>query len=101
MVPSHRYKQPGQSLPLIAVMLVVIIGLVGMSVDVGNAYGQQRRIQLVTNAGALAGMNAVSRSASNADVCTSVQSTVTANRVARDDRYTSYRYQVHYTILLW
>lgn len=88
------HKQPGQSLPLLALMIVVIVGMVGLAVDVGNAYGQQRRVQNVTNAGALAGMNSVIANQTNKDVCTNVQRTMAGNRV--DTESSKYQYDVHY-----
>jgi hypothetical protein len=73
--------KPGQSFPLLALMIVVIVGLVGLSVDVGNAYGQQRRVQNVANAGALAGLNAVIANNNNQGVWDNVKRTLAANRV--------------------
>ena len=56
-----RTKTRGQSIPLIALLIVVLIGAVGLSVDVGNNYAQQRNTVRATNASALAGMNAMIR----------------------------------------
>ncbi len=52
-------KQPGQSIPLIALMIVVLFGMVGLSVDVGNTYAEQRSVVRASNAAALAGMDAL------------------------------------------
>lgn len=52
-------KQPGQSIPLIALMIVVLFGLVGLSVDVGHTYAEQRSVVRSANAAALAGMDAL------------------------------------------
>lgn len=87
MSRNCRRRQPGQSLPLIAVMLVVIIGMVGLSVDVGNAYGQQRRVQNAANAGALAAMNLANRNASNHSVWDNVKRTLAGNRVDLNSGY--------------
>lgn len=55
-------KSKGQSIPLIALIMVVLFGMVGLSVDVGNTYAQQRDIVRSTNAAALAAMEVVLRS---------------------------------------
>jgi len=90
----YQHKQPGQSFPILAAMLLVIVALVGLSVDVGNAYGQERRVQNVSNAGALAAMNSVVANQSNNDVCTNVQRTLAANRVGSDAP--NFKYRVDY-----
>lgn len=94
MMHWSRRTQAGQSLPIIALVIVVIIGMVALAVDVGNAYGQQRRVQNITNAGALAGMNSVVANQTNRDVCTNVQRTLSGNRV--DTGSSNYEYDVHY-----
>ncbi len=81
MQSFHRRKQAGQSLPLLTVMLVVIIGMVGLSVDAGNAYGQQRRVQNAANASALAAMNSATRNTTNGGVWDNVKRTLAGNRV--------------------
>jgi uncharacterized membrane protein len=75
------YYKPGQSIVLLALMLVVIIGFVALSVDVGNAYAEQRRVQSAANAGALAGMNAVLEKQPNAKVWENVKRALAGNRI--------------------
>lgn len=94
MIGNYFRRKPGQSAPLLALMIVAIVGMVGLSVDVGNAYGQQRRVQNITNAGALAGMNAVVAGQTNQDVCTNVQRTMAGNRVGQNA--TNFEYRVDY-----
>lgn len=91
---TKRYKQPGQSLPILALMIVVIVGLIGLSVDVGNAYAEQRRVQSAANAAALTGMHAVMGNNTNAGVWQQVRNTMSANRVPVDDP--NYYYRVDY-----
>lgn len=55
----YRRQQAGQSIVLFALMMVFIIGMVGLSVDVGNAFGRERTSQNGANAAALAGMNSI------------------------------------------
>src|SRR5918911_5783819 len=38
-------KQSGQTVPLVALMMVCIMGLAALAVDGSNAYSQQRRMQ--------------------------------------------------------
>jgi hypothetical protein len=51
-----RKKASGQSIPLIALMIVVLFAMVGLAVDVGNTYAQQRNTVRASNSAALAGM---------------------------------------------
>src|SRR4029453_15872115 len=51
-----RTKASGQSIPIIAPMIVVLFGMVGLAVDVGNTYAQQRNTVRASNSAALAGM---------------------------------------------
>lgn len=55
-LPAWRKRSPGQSIPLIALMIVVLIGMVGLSVDVGNTYAENRNAERAANAAAVAGM---------------------------------------------
>ncbi len=53
-----RARSPGQSIPLIALMIVVLVGMVGLSADVGNTYRENRHAERAANAAAVAGMQA-------------------------------------------
>lgn len=48
----------GQSLPLLGLMIAIIVGMVGLSVDVGNTFSEERRAVTAANTAAMAGMNA-------------------------------------------
>jgi Flp pilus assembly protein TadG len=96
MSRNYRRRKSGQSLPLIALMIVVIVAMVGLSVDVGNAYGQQRRMQNAANAGALAGMSSVMANQRNQDVWANVQRTMAGNRV--DNSGAQYSYRADYVL---
>jgi Flp pilus assembly protein TadG len=48
-------QERGQILPLVALMLVVLLGLSAFSIDVGYAYYAKRQLQAATDAAALAG----------------------------------------------
>ncbi len=87
-------KKPGQSLPLIAFMIVVIIAMVGLSVDVGTAYGKQRQLQNSANAAALSGMSMTMGQRTNQEVWDSIKRSLAANRI--DTASTRYRYKADY-----
>ncbi|PDV96417.1 TadE/TadG family type IV pilus assembly protein [Candidatus Chloroploca asiatica] len=56
---KYRRRTLGQSIPLIALMIVVLVAMVGLSVDVGNTFSQERRVVAAANASSIAGMNFV------------------------------------------
>ena len=47
--------QSGQTIVFVAIALLVLLAFVALSVDVGNVWGQRRRMQNAADAGALAG----------------------------------------------
>ncbi|RRR65808.1 MAG: VWA domain-containing protein [Candidatus Viridilinea halotolerans] len=80
----QRRRAPGQSLPLIALMIMVLVAMVGLSVDVGNTFNEERRAVASANAASLAGMNAVIRSGDlgmNVQVYDAIVSSLNANGV--------------------
>jgi Flp pilus assembly protein TadG len=52
----------GQILVMFAFMLTVLLGAVGLSIDLGAAFMQRRTMQAAADAGALAGTRIVSKS---------------------------------------
>ncbi len=58
---TGRRRSKGQSLPLIALMIVVLVAMVGLSVDVGNTFQEERQAVSAANAASIAGMNTVIR----------------------------------------
>jgi hypothetical protein len=54
-----RSRAKGQSMPLIALMIVVLVAMVGLAVDVGNTYAEQRNTVRASNAAAVAAMNSL------------------------------------------
>ncbi|MCG8350145.1 MAG: Tad domain-containing protein, partial [Chloroflexales bacterium] len=57
-------RTSGQSIPLIALMIVALFGMVGLAVDVGNTYAEQRKVTSGANVAAIAGMDAYVRGGS-------------------------------------
>src|SRR5437588_4356861 len=49
----RRHSQSGQAIPLLAVMLTVLIGFLGLAVDSGRAYLDRRTLQNATDAAVL------------------------------------------------
>src|SRR4051794_33939940 len=93
--PAHR--APGQSMVLIALMLLVLIAFAGLSVDVGNAYAQQRRVQQASGAASLAGMAAVQNQKTNGGILDDIKRSLAANGI--DFTGTSaYSYSANYII---
>lgn len=77
-----RKKAEGQSIPLIAVMLVVLIGFVALSVDVGTAYAEQRVVIRATDTAVLAGMTAYLQPGSNSQmVWQAMQNSLVSNGI--------------------
>lgn len=76
-----RTKQRGQSIPLIALLIVVLVGAAGLAVDVGNNYAQQRNTVRATNAAALAGMNALIQGGTDQSVSQVIQQSLRSNNI--------------------
>jgi hypothetical protein len=81
MQASLKHKAHGQSIPLIAAMLVVLFGMVALAVDVGQTYAEQRNIVRGTNAASLAGMNRYLTGGTDADVRKAIEQSLLANGV--------------------
>lgn len=58
-LPKYRplKRVRGQSIPLLALMIVVLIGMVALSVDVGRTFSEERRAVAAANAASLSAMN--------------------------------------------
>ncbi len=76
-------KEDGQALPWMVMMLVLFLGMAGITADLGHAYICYQELQASTDAAALAGAYELSQS--NADVPT-VKSVVSANSSASGGR---------------
>ncbi len=61
-------KRQGQSIIIIALIIVVLVGMVGLSVDVGNAYAQNRNAVRATDAAALAAMDKLIRHGNDSSI---------------------------------
>jgi len=80
---SHlfRAKSHGQSIPIIALIIVVLFAMVGLSVDVGNTYAENRSAVRGTNAAALAGMDKVIRGGDDSGVAAVIKASFLSNGI--------------------
>jgi Flp pilus assembly protein TadG len=67
----------GQTLPLVVLFVVVLLGMAGLVIDLGNGYLQKRSTQSVADAAALAGASAIPQGA---------WQTAAAQNAAKNDR---------------
>src|SRR5439155_2284312 len=88
MIPNHRKDERGQVLVIVAGALLVIIALVGLVIDGGFAWGQQRQTQNASDAASEAGAlqlaeNVAGTSPTNtdADVVAAVNASGQANGI--------------------
>src|SRR5262245_888334 len=75
-------KTRGQSIPIIALMIVVLFAMVGLAVDVGNTYAEQRNIVRSSNAAALSGMNALISGGNDSSVYSALVSSLKSNNIS-------------------
>src|SRR5262245_62122168 len=76
-----RSKASGQTLPLIALVIVVVIAMVGLAVDVGNTYAQQRNTVRSSNAAALSGMSTLIKNGSDTNVYNAIKFSLKSNGI--------------------
>src|SRR5437016_9774809 len=72
-----RHHEQGQSIVVIALAIVVLVGMAGLGLDGANAFNQRRNSVNASDAAAMAGTNTVIEqkkggSVSNSAVCQSV-----------------------------
>src|SRR5688500_17455929 len=86
---SVRKTKPGQSMVIIALVLLVLVAATGLAVDGGNAYQNQRNLDHVAGAASLAGMSYVAQRQTsstlypftNSQVRATIENTLQTNRV--------------------
>lgn len=80
-----RRPRPGQALVLFALMMLVLMGGLGLVLDIGYDVGQRRTMQNAADAAALAGANTLSQGGA---VLTAVNTVATQNGVASSSNVT-------------
>src|SRR5512138_3790811 len=76
-----RSRRSGQSIPIIALIIVVLFAMVGLAVDVGNTYAEQRSAVRASEAATLAGMTTLLETNNDANVWTAVQNSLKSNKI--------------------
>ena len=76
-----RTRARGQSIPLIALMIVVLFGMVGLAVDVGNTYAEQRSTIRASNAAALVGMNTLISGGNDSTIYSAIVKSLESNGI--------------------
>jgi len=76
---AYRVDQRGQVLVLFAILLVVLLGAAGLSVDVGRQVAERRHIQTAADAAALAACRALVAGASDAAAATEARTVARIN----------------------
>ncbi|MCG8347267.1 MAG: pilus assembly protein TadG-related protein, partial [Chloroflexales bacterium] len=98
ILAARRARSSGQSIPIIALMIVVLIGMVGLSVDVGNTYAEQRKVVSAANAAAIAGMKAYigNSTISDSDVYNAIVASLRSNGVDAGDQPGQIKFEAYY-----
>lgn len=65
MLPRRRRGERGQTLVIVALLTTMLIGILGLAVDVGYAYSERRQIQNAADASALNGAREMDAQISN------------------------------------
>lgn len=76
---ERRSDEPGQVLVLFAVLLVVLLGAAGLSVDVGRQVAERRHVQTAADAAALAACRALVAGASDNAAATEARTVARIN----------------------
>ena len=77
-------RRSGQALPLIGLMIVIVVAMVGLSVDVGNTFSEERQAVAAGNAASVAAMDAYidrTSSTTNLSIYTTIINTLQSNGV--------------------
>ncbi len=77
--PIVMQHQPGQSIPLLALMLAALFMLVGLGIDGGLFYAQRRLMQNTADAACLAAANRLALGETSTDAQAAAQAVITAN----------------------
>ena len=67
MLTQNQEKERGQSIVIIAFVVVILLALVAVVVDVGNAYAQRRVVQNAVDSAAMAGVSVLTEGLVNGD----------------------------------
>lgn len=86
MKSTHPYQQErGAVIVFLALILVVILGFTALTIDVGRALDESRRLQIAADAGVLAGAEVLGAGGTMAAITQEVCSLGVANGIASSD----------------
>jgi Flp pilus assembly protein TadG len=85
-----RHHRRGQSIPIIGLMILILVAMVGLSVDVGNTFSEEREAVSASNAAAIAGMSAYIETKANSNltdeyVYTAIEKSLMSNGIIPGD----------------
>jgi hypothetical protein len=84
--PALFHRSSGQSIPLVAFMIVVLVAIIGLSVDAGNTYAEQRELVAATNAASIVGMQShLTSNATQGEVRLAIEESLKGNGIVLDD----------------
>jgi Flp pilus assembly protein TadG len=82
-------QQSGQTIVLIALLALILIAVVGLSVDVGRAYERQRQNQTGANSASLSGMSAYLQGRSDTAIKDAILETLKQNKLNNPNQVAS------------
>ena len=81
-IRARAAAEHGQSLVIVALAMVAVIGMAALAIDVGSWYEKHHQAQVAADGAALAAANCMANAGSSGDSCTSATDTSDATTVA-------------------
>jgi len=72
MIRKMSKNEGGQSLVLVGLSMIVLIGMLGMAIDLGRGFAERRKMQNAADAGALAGAWVMAKGGTDAQIAAAV-----------------------------
>lgn len=91
-----RFRSPGQSAVLIALVIVALVLIVGLAVDGSNAYATQRKAQSTANAAAIAGTKRLAMARDNPGSYTDTDIRAEIDRIIIENQFSTTEITAYY-----